>query len=414
MLELIFLRFFLALCSNYILVLRFMSLAFLYLIIVLFDSGMYLFKSCITLLSLWLMMMILISVNFVDQRKLLLNIFILLLIILEVCFFCDSLIIFYLIFECSVVPVFLIIFGWGYQSSRIDAGIYILRYTVLFSFPLLIIIILLGVFTNFNSLISFIFFTSAFMVKFPLFGVHLWLPRAHVEAPVYGSIILAGVILKLGGYGLIKLGLLLGDLIIKFSLHFIVYRIVGSLYVSFICLLQRDMKILIAYSSIVHIGLVFSGLLTIREVCVNGRLIIMIGHGLCSSGLFFMVGSIFDRTHRRRILINRGLTCILPLFSLFWFIFCSSNLSFPPCLNFVGEILLLVGIVSWNFYIIFLLFFLGFFSSLYRIFLFSFLQQGGGVLGMRFKILTLKEFLVILFHWVPLNVLILDLKFMFW
>uniref|UniRef100_A0AAU8G795 NADH-ubiquinone oxidoreductase chain 4 n=1 Tax=Colposcenia ignota TaxID=3230277 RepID=A0AAU8G795_9HEMI len=415
MLELIFLSFFFLVVLNmkYKVVLNLMCLTFLYCELIIFESSIYLIKLALFMLTIWLIMMMILSVNAVENSGLLLSLMLFLMFVLQLCFYSDSLFVFYLMFEMSVIPVFLIILGWGYQSSRIDAGIYMLVYTVLFSLPLLIMIMLLGEFYVCEGFLSFFFLVSAFMVKFPLFGVHLWLPRAHVEAPVYGSMILAGIMLKLGGYGLIKLTFLLGDMMMKYSYYILVYGLLSSVYLSFICLVQTDVKMLIAYSSIVHMGLVFSGIMSMSEICLSGSMFMMIGHGLCSSGLFYMVGLVYNRIHTRSMLLNKGLMHLFPGFSLTWFFMCSSNLSFPPCLSFAGEISLFSGLVGLNFNIFILVILISFVSSLYSIFLFSFTQHGCSSLMFSFSMMNSKEVFLVLLHWVPLNLLILDLKCMF-
>nr|YP_009500735.1 NADH dehydrogenase subunit 4 [Lanthanaphalara mira]AWU48956.1 NADH dehydrogenase subunit 4 [Lanthanaphalara mira] len=414
MLELIFVSFFFVVIFKVTLILNFMVLFFLYLIFMMFDDGIYLIKLALVALSFWLIIMMFMSINFYDYKSLLSSMFIMVLILLEICFYSDSLLFFYLGFEMSVIPVFLIIFGWGYHSNRLEASIYMLSYTVLFSLPLLVMIMMLNKNMLLTNMIVMYMFFCAFLVKVPMFGVHLWLPRAHVEAPVFGSMILAGVMLKLGGYGIIKLSLILGDVLLKFSSYIIIYSMMGSFYLSLICFLQSDVKMLIAYSSIVHMGVVLSGLLTMREICLNSSMFLMVGHGLCSSGLFYSMGLGYNRLHSRSLLVSKGLLNLIPLFSLYWFMFCSSNLSFPPCLSFAGELGLFIGVASWNYNMFMLIIVVNLFSSMYSIFLYSFVQHGESIQSYSFKMLNIKELMTMSLHWIPLNILILTLKIMCW
>lgn len=163
---------------------------------------------------------------------------------------------------------------------------------------------------------------------------------------MFGSIVLAGVILKLGGYGVIRVSLYLGDRIYYYSFYIIVIRILGGVILRGVCFVQRDIKILVAYSSVVHMSIVLSGLLTLREVGLYGAIYIIIGHGLCSSGLFCVLGLTYNRTLTRSIYLNKGVIVVLPSCRLWWFLSCSGNLSFPPSLNLAGEICLLISILS--------------------------------------------------------------------
>jgi NADH-ubiquinone oxidoreductase chain 4 len=182
---------------------------------------------------------------------------------------------FYVFFEGSLIPTFFLILGWGYQPERVQAGIYLLFYTLLASLPLLV-----GILFTYNSLGSLCLFmlcgsgylvntlfyvcmVFAFLVRMPMFMVHLWLPRAHVEAPVSGSMILAGVLLKLGGYGLLRVFPVLFKFGFKFGVVWISLRLVGGLFVSLFCMRQTDLKSLIAYSSVAHISIVIGGIMTL-------------------------------------------------------------------------------------------------------------------------------------------------------
>jgi NADH-ubiquinone oxidoreductase chain 4 len=267
--------------------------------------------------------------------------------------------IFYIIFEVVLLPIFFIVLGWGYQPERLQAGVYLVFYTLFGSLPLLIIILyilnfigsfymlkqnsieILGIFSYFFYLIGIF----AFLVKIPMFFIHLWLPKAHVEAPIAGSMILAGVLLKIGGYGILRLSIIYYGAISFFSVVLVRIRLFGGIILSLLCLRQRDIKALIAYSSVVHIGIVIAGRITLFSVGVVGAYVLIVGHGLCSSGIFCLANLRYERRGSRSLLMNKGLINILPVSSLIWFFLCSSNMSAPPSLNLLGELLLIISIV---------------------------------------------------------------------
>nr|UZZ44060.1 NADH dehydrogenase subunit 4 [Hydroptila sp. XG-2021] len=344
-----------------------------------------------------------------------------LLLFLILTFSVNNMFMFYLFFECSLIPVFLLVIGWGYQPERLKAGIYLLFYTLIVSLPLMI-----GIFYVFHDIKSLSFFMMSyfdktyfmlylvmnlsFLVKMPMFLVHLWLPRAHVESPVSGSMILAGVMLKLGGYGLIRLLLLVQSLCVVYGILWGVISLVGGLVVSFYCLNQMDMKMIVAYSSVVHMSFVLVGLMSMTYWGVYGAFLVMVGHGLCSSGLFVLVNIVYERFHSRNMFISKGLLMFMPSFSMFWFLLLSSNMSAPLSLNLLGEISLIFSMIFWSGKFMLVVMMIMFFSACYSLYLFMFSQSGKFNFSLfNFSSGQVREFLTLILHWLPLNLMFLHL-----
>nr|UBI43983.1 NADH dehydrogenase subunit 4 [Eysarcoris rosaceus] len=325
---------------------------------------------------------------------------------------------FYLAFEMSLIPTLFLIFGWGYQPERISAGYYLLFYTLFASLPLL-----LGMFyidtlvfsldfwlislcdNNFYLYISMI---MAFLFKMPVPFFHFWLPKAHVEAPVSGSMILAAILLKMGGYGLMRVYMFIGSYSINFSYFWMGLSLWGSLIVSFLCLFQVDIKSLIAYSSVAHMSLVICGIMSYTSYGFIGSLVMMIGHGFCSSALFCLANIIYERSGSRSLFINKGYLMMMPSLSLFWFLLCSNNMSSPPSLNLLGEIYLINSVISWDVMTFVFLGMMSFMSCCYSIYLFSMTQHGYFYNSLSyFNSVNVREYTLILFHIIPLNLLVM-------
>nr|AWB98649.1 NADH dehydrogenase subunit 4 [Anopheles striatus] len=384
------------------------------------------------LLSFWICGLMLMASEKVylynNYKNLFIFMILFLLMMLVLTFSSMSMFMFYLFFEASLIPTLFLILGWGYQPERLQAGVYLLFYTLLASLPLLIGIFYILDINNtlsFNLLLNFSFMDLnllylclifAFLVKMPMFLVHLWLPKAHVEAPVSGSMILAGILLKLGGYGLLRMFPLLQMTGLKYNYWWISVSLVGGVLISLICLRQTDLKALIAYSSVAHMGIVLSGLLTLTYWGLTGSYALMIAHGLCSSGLFCLANISYERMGSRSLLINKGLLNFMPTLSLWWFLLCSGNMAAPPTLNLLGEISLLNSIVGWSWITMIMLTFLSFFSAAYSLYLFAYSQHGKVYSGVYFfSVGTVREFSLLMLHWIPLNILILKSSFcMLW
>nr|AML26002.1 NADH dehydrogenase subunit 4 [Staphylinidae sp. BMNH 1274240] len=391
-----------------------------------FSLGVDLLSYMMILLSFWICSLMILASSKIYIKKNYYFMFIMVMMIMVLSLFLTfstmNLFIFYLFFEVSLIPTLLLIIGWGYQPERIQAGVYLMFYTLLASLPMLLSVFIyynkyfnlsfLLMNINLNNLIMYVFMNIVFLVKMPMFFVHLWLPKAHVEAPVSGSMILAGVMLKLGGYGMLRLMQNFQYLGFKMNYFFIIISLVGGFYVSLMCIRQVDMKSLIAYSSVAHMGLVLGGIMTMNYWGLCGSLVMMIAHGLCSSGLFCLANISYERLLSRSIYLNKGLINFIPSMSLWWFLLLSSNMAAPPSLNLLGEITLINSLVSWSILSMFFLSLMSFFSAVYSLYLYSYSQHGMNFSGLySFSMGSIREFLLLMLHWVPLNLMIIKSEY---
>jgi proton-translocating NADH-quinone oxidoreductase chain M len=283
----------------------------------------------------------------------------LVLLLLINCFSTLEILNFYLFFEALLIPVFALIGIWGSQVAKIFAANQFFLYTLFGSFFMLtgivMIIILTGttnilvikgyLFEDHIEKILFILFFIGLSVKIPMVPFHLWLPKAHVEAPTTGSVLLAGILLKLGSYGFIRFSLFLFP---KASFYFLPLilsiAVISIIYASFTVLRQNDLKRIIAYSSVAHMNFLVGAIFVKDLLALTGSLLLQIAHGLSSSALFLAIGMLYDRYKSRNIFYYRGLVTIMPTFCFFFFIFSLANLGFPSTVNFISEMLIFFGL----------------------------------------------------------------------
>ncbi len=335
-----------------------------------------------------------------------------------------DLLLFYIYFESVLIPMFLIIGIWGSRLRKIRAAFQFFLYTLTGSLFMLLALLFIyfqigttdlqilwhSNFSEFRQLILWLAFFASFAVKIPMMPFHIWLPEAHAEAPTAGSVILAGVLLKMGGYGFLRFSLPMFPIAsVYFAPLIFTLSLIAAIYASLTTLRQIDLKKIIAYSSVSHMGFVTIGIFSFNIQGLEGSILLMLSHGLVSSSLFLCVGMLYDRYKTRIIKYYSGLSQVMPIFSLFFLFFSFSNIGFPGTSSFIGELLVLLGIFQISSSLTFFIAISMILAAAYSIWLFN--RINFGLLKLQyfsyFQDLSRREFWILF----PLAILILWMGF---
>nr|YP_009144477.1 NADH dehydrogenase subunit 4 [Metaphire californica]AKJ52263.1 NADH dehydrogenase subunit 4 [Metaphire californica] len=383
--------------------------------------------SSLSILTIWVAaMMILASTKIYTTKthpKLFTMNTLMLTLILLLCFNASNIFMFYIWFEASLVPTMAMIMMWGYQPERLQASMYLMIYTVTASLPMLVA--LCKIYTSsktthmpmFMSMsfptdfplatIAWLMTLGGFLVKLPMFTTHLWLPKAHVEAPIAGSMVLAAILLKLGGYGLLRMSYLFSHMLKYLSSVMVSVALVGAVATSLICMRQTDLKSLIAYSSVGHMGLVVAGMNSNSTWGMQASLAMMIAHGLSSSALFVMANMNYEITSTRSLYMTKGLMALMPTLTMWWFLFTASNMAAPPTINLLSEIMLITSIMSATTWSILLLSLVSFCTAAYSLYMFTSMNHGTSTTSTNSLMnVKPKDFSLMLMHLIPVVLLI--------
>nr|AAS75441.1 NADH dehydrogenase subunit 4 [Neomaskellia andropogonis] len=337
------------------------------------------------------------------------------LMIMFLTFYNWNIMMFYIMFEISLMMIIIYILMWSYQPERLESTLYMLIMTSIFSLPFMYLIIMELSNTNFwfNSLKlnmwKFMSMVFIFSMKMPIYFLHMWLPKAHTEAPIQGSMILAALMLKLGSYGLTRISMILSKEK-TFSISLIMLLMLMTILLSMNCIIQTDLKMLIAYSSIVHMMMSFICIILNKNLAINSMLIMSISHGLTSSMMFFMANMVYLKSKSRNLIINKGIMNNSNSDKIIWFTACMMNLPMPPFLGILSEIFSMKLILDWYPMMITMVIIMMMFSFMFSLFIFIQISQTNKskIINMG-NLKTLKKNLITNLHWMP-NLMIIKLS----